>query len=307
MFLVVLLFALFANVFIVGKYGLEAAQPFFLVGSRMLFAGVVMIGYQYIVDKTKLTLKKSDIFFLFLLALFNIFLTNACEFWGLQYLTSSKTCLLYSLSPFAAALLSYLVFQEKMSLKKWLGLLIGMIGFVPILITGTPQEESLGHLLFFSWPELAIIAAVLSSVYGWILLRRLVTEHQLSPIVVNGYSMVVGGVMTLMASGALENWDPVPVTAMWPFLESALLLAIISNFIGYNLYGYLLTKFSATFLSFAGFMTPLFTAFFGWLFLGEVVSWPFYLSAAVVFMGLLLFYYEELKATETSGSIVEAA
>jgi drug/metabolite transporter (DMT)-like permease len=294
-FLVALLFALFANVFTIAKYGLEYSQPFFLVGSRMLLAGILMIGYQYWKDSSKLALKKIDLLPLFLLALFNIYLTNAFEFWGLQYLTSSKTCLIYSLSPFAAALLSYVMFREKMTVKKWLGLLVGMAGFAPILITGSPTEDLLGHFLFFSWAELAVVAAALSSVYGWILLRKLVNDNQLSPMVVNGYSMALGGVMALVNSAALEDWDPIPVTEMMPFLQSAILLIVISNFICYNLYGHLLKTYSATFLSFAGFMTPLFAAFFGWLYLGEEVSWAFYASATVIFAGLLLFYSEELR------------
>jgi len=79
-----------------------------------------------------------------------------------------------------------------------------------------------------------------------------------------------------------------------PFLGCTLLLMIISNAICYNLYGKLLKKYSATFMSFAGFTTPLFTALFDWLKFGEVASWHFYLSATIVFGGLLIFYQEEL-------------
>lgn len=300
MYLVILLFALFANVFTIGKYGLEYSQPFFLVGSRMVFAGALLLGYQFFVDRRKLGMSRADLIPLVLLALFNIYLTNAFEFWGLQYLTSSKTCLIYSLSPFAAALISYMTLGETMTKKKWLGLFIGMVGFIPILVTGSVEEESVGHFLYFSWPELAVVCAALSSVYGWILLRKLVTERQRPPVVVNGYSMVLGGIMALLNSGAVEEWNPVPVLEAIPFLESAVLLVIISNFICYNLYGHLLKKYSATFMSFAGFMTPLFTAFFGWLLLGEVVTWPFYVSATIIFFGLLLFYYEELQQTQTA-------
>jgi drug/metabolite transporter (DMT)-like permease len=106
--------------------------------------------------------------------------------------------------------------------------------------------------------------------------------------------MLLGGPMALGHSRITENWNPVPVTEFVPFLECAFLLIIVSNLICYNLYGALLRKYTATFMSFAGFSTPLFTAFFGWLFLGETVSFSFYLSAVIVFAGLILFNQEEL-------------
>jgi drug/metabolite transporter (DMT)-like permease len=63
------------------------------------------------------------------------------------------------------------------------------------------------------------------------------------------------------------------------------------------LYGYLLKKYTATFLAFAGFLGPLFSAFYGWLFLSEVITWHFYLSAVLVFAGLYMFYKHELEVT----------
>jgi drug/metabolite transporter (DMT)-like permease len=178
-----------------------------------------------------------------------------------------------------------------------LGLLVGFSGFIPILLTQTVSEESTGQLFFLSWAEIAVICAAVCSVYGWILLRQLVKENGYSPLMANGLSMLMGGGMALMHSAAVENWNPVPVSSYIPFFECAILLIIISNLIAYNLYGFLLKKYTATFMSFAGFTTPLFTALFGWFFLGETVTWPFYLSAGIVFSGLLVFYQEELKTS----------
>lgn len=295
MILVVALYALFASVFTIGKAGLEYSQPLFLVGSRMLLAGVILLAYLYFFKRKDLVFKKEHAWRIFCLALFNIYLTNAFEFWGLKYLTSFKTCFIYSLSPFVSALLSYWMFKDKMGAKKWLGLLIGFIGFLPILLNETSTEEETGQFFFLSWAEIAVMFAAVSGVYGWVLLKQLVQEDGYSPLMVNGLSMTVGGGMALMHSWAVEPWDPIPVTVMQPFLECTFLLIIISNFVCYNLYGYLLKRFSATFVSFAGFITPLFTAFFGWYYLGEVVTWPFYLSAAIVFIGLTIFYQEELR------------
>jgi drug/metabolite transporter (DMT)-like permease len=294
MALVFLLYALFASCFTIAKTGLEYTQPLFLVGSRMMLAGLVLLGYLSWKNES-IKLKKEGLFFLLSLAAVNIYLTNAFEFWGLQHLTSFKTCFLYSLSPFFAALFSYIVFSEKMNKKKWIGVVIGFIGFVPALMNQSEGEEALGQLLFLSWAEISVMMAAICTVFGWVSMRKVVRDHGYSPMLANGWSMLIGGAMALSHSILTENWDPVPVTQWTPFLECFFLLFIISNMIGYNLYGYLLKRFTATFMSFAGFTTPVFCALWGWMFLGETVPFDFYISACIVFLGLYIFNQEELK------------
>jgi drug/metabolite transporter (DMT)-like permease len=295
MFFVFLLYALFASVFTISKTGLEYCQPFFFIGTRMVLAGVFLIGYVYFCQPQKFNIKRNHIWRIVQLAGFNIYLTNILEFWGLQYLTSFKTCFIYSLSPFVSALLSFLILSEKLTYKKWLGLFIGFVGLIPVLLSHGSTEELAGHFLMFSWAEIAIIGAAVFSVYGWILLKQLVQHNGYSTLLVNGFSMFLGGCLSLVHSYFTESWNPLPVKDALPFLECALLLIIISNLICYNLYGSLLKKFSATFMSFAGLSTPIFSAFFGWLFLNELMPWYYYLSLCVLGFGLFIFYQEELK------------
>ncbi|CCB87681.1 MULTISPECIES: DMT family transporter [Parachlamydia] len=295
MYLVILLYALFASVFTISKTGLQYAQPFFFVGTRMLCAGILMLAYQFFRARDQFTISKKDLFLFVGLGFFSIYLTNILEFWGLKYLTTFKTCFIYSLSPFVSALLSYLLFSEVMTGKKWLGLLIGFSGFIPILLTTTQEEELTGHFFILSWAEIAVIIAAISSVYGWILLKQLVADRGYSPMMANGVSMLIGGSFALIHSWGVESWSPAPYNEFFPFVECAILLIIVSNLICYNLYGFLLRKYSPTFMSFAGFTTPFFTALFGWFYLGETVSLPFFISAGIVLIGLFVFYLEELK------------
>jgi drug/metabolite transporter (DMT)-like permease len=272
MYLVFLLYGLFASVFTISKTGLQYTEPFFFVGSRMALAGILLLGYQFFFNRAQFTLRKEHLFLFIGLAFFNIYLTNVLEFWGLQYLTSFKTCFIYSLSPFASALLSFLIFTERLSLKKWFGLLIGVAGILPAMLTQTTLEERAGQFLFFSWAEISVVGAAFCSVLGWILLKQLVTKEGYSPLMANGFSMLLGGFLSLGHSYAIENWHPIPVVEFLPFFECTLFLIIVSSLICYNLYGYLLTRYSATFISLAGLSTPLFTALFGRLFLGEEIS-----------------------------------
>ena len=78
-------------------------------------------------------------------------------------------------------------------------------------------------------------------------------------------------------------------------LGYTLVLIIISNIIAYNLYGTLLKKYTITFLTFAGFVCPVFGAGFGWLFFGEVITWHYGLALALIMVGLYLFHQEEVE------------
>lgn len=263
----------------------------------MVLSGLLLLGFIAIFKRSYLKLTVSQLFSILGLAFFSIYLCNALEFWGLQYLTAAKTCFIYSLSPFFAALFSYLHFNEKMTLRKWIGLLIGFVGFLPVLITQTGSEELLNAFSFFSWPTLAIMGAALCSVYGWVLLRLTIKNQELSPLMANGASMLLGGLLAFFHSLFVENWDPIPVMAsnLTPFFKNTLLMTFLSNILCYNLYGFLLKRFTATFLSFTGLLSPLFASLHGWLFLKEPISWTILLSTGIVSIGLWVVYQTELK------------
>ena len=237
---------------------LQYSPPIFLTGFRMALAGVLIMSYLLIAKRTSLKINRKQLLSLSVLAFFSIYLTNVLEFWGLQYLTAAKTCFLYSLSPFFAALFSYLHFKEKMNSRKWLGLLIGFVGFMPVLLSQSGSEELWTAFSFFSWPTLAVMGAALCSVYGWVLLRLLVKDSEVSPAMANATSMLIGGAMALFHSFFVDSWNPLPVAIvnLTPFLKSTLALTVISNLICYNLYGYLLKRYTATLPLFRGSLKP---------------------------------------------------
>lgn len=297
LFLVIFMYGAWSSVFSLGKMALESSPPIFLTSIRMLFAAVILLGWLFIKDRKSLKIGKKQILPLIALAVFSIYLTNILEFWGLQHLTAAKTCFIYSLSPFFAAIFSYLHFGEKMNKKKMLGMLVGFAGFVPVLMMQTGDEGLFQAFSFFSWPELAIMGAALFSVYGWVLLRIIVKKQTLSPMYANGYSMLIGGTMAFIHSLFIDNWNPIPVASghMGSFVQGIILMTLVSNILCYNLYGYMLKKYTATFLSFMGLLSPIFASINSWLILGESPSWQILLSTSVVSLGLFIVYQAELK------------
>lgn len=297
MFLIVFLFATWSSVFTLGRMTVTHCPPLFLTSSRMILSGLIIIGYLLIRKQNPFKLKKNQIFPIILLAILSMYLTNALEFWGLQYISAGKTCFIYSLTPFFAAFFSYLHFNEKMNLRKWIGMIIGFMGVVPAIFIQTGTESSIGGLGFISWAELAIVGATIFSVYGWVLLRILVKNSSLSPLVANGCSMLLGGILALIHSLFVDSWTPFPVSSghVSGFIQGTLLMTFISNIFCYNLYGFLLKKYTATFLSFVGLLSPLFASLSEWLILKQPPSLTILGSSSIIFLGLWIVYQEELK------------
>ncbi len=296
MLLIFFMHAMLAAIFPIGRAVLQYATPIFYTAARTFFPGLILLGYHYIRYQR---LKKWSLqagVLLVMLSLFGIYLTNVPEMWALQFIPSAKAAFIYSLTPFFTALLSYFIFDEKFTIKKCLGMIIGLLGLLLVLVYDSPAEISLGGFWFISWGEMALILASFSTVVGWIAMRKLVRDEGYSIFEANGITMIMGGLLALLHSFAAESpWNPVPVTAGIPFTGYVLLAGLTSSIIGCNLYAYLLKRYTATLISFVGFVEPLFAAFYAWVFLGETVSWQFYAASVTVFVGLYIFYIEELK------------
>jgi len=197
-----------------------------------------------------------------------------------------------------SAIYSYFFFNETIRGRKLYGLIIGFLGMIPILLTTSSTEQIMGEISFISLAEIAVIVSVALHSYSWVVMRKLVRDKSYSPVMVNGVTMAAGGILALLTSMITEGFFP--VTNAVPFAGWLAAVIIISNIVCYNLYGHLLRRYSATFLSFAGFLCPLFAAFYGWWLLGEKITWHFYLSSILVFIGLYLFYQEEKKKLQES-------
>lgn len=289
--LVFLLFALFASIFSLQKFSLSYSEPIFLIGFRMFFSGLSIIIILFFFNK--LSIKKNDYKLFFYLSIFNIFLTNLFEIKGLQNMNSSKACLIYSLSPFLTAVISFFVLKDILNFKKIIGLFLGFLGIIPIIFQKSNYENDIKSFLMLSLSELNLFLAVFFSVVGWIILKKILNLNY-SFLVANGVSMFLGGIYILLASIFFkEEWTPMPIHDIKNFLFFTFLTAVISNIICYNLFGYLLKYFSNTFMTFAGLMTPLFAAVFGYIILNEKITLYFFLSVLIFFIGLFIFYSEE--------------
>lgn len=309
-FLVLLINALMGATFSIVRLILDSyTNPLFLVGYRMLLAGSLLLGYLAIFQRSKLTLHRQDCRSFIKVVLFHIYFAYILEVWGLKYLAPAKVALLFNLTPFISATLGFIVHRRKQSLNMLLGLVIGFLGFLPILLEHMPLEDLFGSLGFLSAPELAILAAVGSGAYAWLIVEKLVVKRHYSPFLVNGVGMLVGGALTMLTACLAASLDRfAELVQPWPFTDFrdltlwVLVLILFSNVIFYNVYAWLMHRYTPTFLAFSGLTIPLFAAGWDWLIFGQVVSSAFWLSLGIVSLGLAIYYRSEQNLVRSSWS-----
>ena len=298
MLLIITLYAIIALTFTISKVAVASADPLFLVAVRMIASGILLLAIRYFTCVyTAQTYYMRDITYrdirdFFMVSFFHIYAAFVLEFWALQYVSSIKANFTYALTPFIAMLFSYLLYGSKITFKQLIGVCTACLGMIPLLVCSSDIFFSTDHCYSFTWADVSLLGAVISSTYAWFVIRTLV-ERGYVLVTINGIAMLLGGL------GVALTWiftrDPYvfPIYDMSTFFITVIALIILSNIVIYNLYGWLMTQYSINFLTFAGFLSPLFGSFLGILFLGERVSWYHGFALTTLIIGLYIFYRDE--------------
>jgi len=222
---------------------------------------------------------------------------------GMQYIDGVTACFILSTAPFITAFILYIKDKETLSIKKSIGLLIGFLALIPIILVQN-ESEAMHHITAdqVHWGQLIFFGANVCYAYGWILAKDLLkVASEFSPSLLNAYAMFIGGVCSSIVYISIYHaYIPPAVTHDFWYL---LVIFTIATIINYNLYAYLLRFYSATFLSFAGFLEPVFGLLLASILHHKEVTIPLYAALALLSLGLYVFYQEELKVMMKNKSL----
>lgn len=276
------------SIIVIKKMSLVTTSPFFVVGVRLCLAGVALLVVELLWNKNTFSKLKGNWPLIFNASLLNTYMNNALGLWGIQYLAASKMSIITSGGPFLTALLAYLFFNEKLTQRKFISMLIGLIGFLPIILMCSANQ---GHAYAYPYlPEGAIVLAVLGSSYGWLLIKELIYTKNFPIFLANGITLFIGGIISFINSYFAAETMPYFSKEL---CITILFTAFFTHIIGYNLYAKLLDTYSATFIAFTGFLQTSIVALLAWLLLGECIETSVIISAAIIFPSLILFSYED--------------
>jgi len=272
LFIVVLLWS---SNWVIMKSGLSYAEPLtfvfhrFLVSTLFLFPAIILLS-------KKMPRKREDLIKLLLLSVINalgILATNI----GLVGEKSGLSAVITYTQPLFVFCMAVPILNEKASIEKILGIIIGFLGVVAISARGNSLFSSMtGSILF-----------LLLGAFLWatsIIYYKKFLSH-VEPVIANliqlGFGSALLGLIG-MSPGKLL------FPASTEYFLMVLYTSIGATAIAFTLWIYLLREEEATVLSSSILIVPMVALFFGWLLLGEAVELQSLIGAVLVISGVYL-------------------
>ena len=324
MFDVFLGFAFLASATIANKYALSVLSLSLMVGLRMLGAGLILLFYyRKKSHRLKFAYFRQDWAALLGISLLTMFVPALFKAYALKNMWASKAAFLASLDPFVTAIYSYLFWSDHLTKKKIIGILLGFSGTLVLLISTSGTEHDLMAWSIFSYPEIAALLAMAIGRLGWMFVQQLLKRERYTAPEMNGLLMTASGVIAFIApfvwAALLSVLSFIP--GLMPYLPAydfntatqflhftwttnahmmliggaVLYTILIGNVIGYTMYANFLKRHSATFVALAGFSVPLYVYLFSAILLNEPLSINFLIASCITFVGLLIFYQDEIN------------
>jgi drug/metabolite transporter (DMT)-like permease len=281
--------ALWASASVATKFGIRSVDPLILANIRFFIAGSLMLLYAYGIDRNKNRLpEKKEWGQLLLFALLNTTIYLGAFVLAMKQISAGIGSLSTATNPLFIMALSAAWLKRRLRLTEMAGLLMGLAGVAlatyPLLLKS-----------FATIPGLIILLAGMISVSAATVYYARI-KWQLSNIVINGWQVLLGGLMLLPFTLLKADFHTSRLNLL--FWESVLWLIIPVSIIALQLWFYLV-RIDAVRASLWLFLCPIFGFIYSFLLLHEPITWHTFVGTALVIAGLYLAQKEKLSNKKT--------
>lgn len=231
----------------------------FFAGIRFTLAGVLTVIFGSLTEHRLLVPGKGSAGMLIALALTQTILQYTFFYMGLSKAPGYKGSVISPSSVFFAVLLATIVLrQEKLTVRKILGCVIGFAGVVLVSL------QSAGDAGGFRWDgEGFLVLAAFSYACSTVLIKRF--SQRENPVTLSGYQFIIGGFVMAAVSFLREGrLQPVSAKAWLLMLYLGLLSAV-----AYTLWSLLLQRHPVSHITVYSFANPVFGVILSALLLDE--------------------------------------
>lgn len=277
------------EVFGVGS-GMEAVGDILtFAGVRFLICGVVISFYAFVKNKASFIPVKNHIGMVLLSGAFAIIFHYAFTYVGLNLTGGSKTAILKQLGTIFFICFAALFFPEdKLNLKKVIGLVLGICGIFAINIGKGSFNFGVGDIL--------IIGASFCTVFSNVTSKKVF--KYVEPITSTGVSQLFGGVVLLMfgvvIGGRPQKFIPTSFSQVFVFA-----IIILVSTISYCIWFLIVKKENLSKLFIIKFSEPLFSALFSFLIINEdIFKWQYAVAFVLISLGIVVANLKEKSKDE---------
>lgn len=278
-FLLVLLVLSWGFNWIFAKMTLEYVSPVWVTTLRLLPACALFFALCLATGRVRVPVK-ADLPVVFSIGLLHMVGFSVLVSIGLQYLPAGKSIVLAYTSPLWVVPAAWFFLREPLTVRRLLGLLIGLSGVVLIMQPGQMDWSDpnivLGHVFMLTGALCWAISIVYGRVHKWVT----------PPFSLLPWQMLVGGVVQLLLALVIEGIPHINWT-----LELWLLLGfncLIGNGLAYWMMNLVSRDLPAGVVSMGLLGVPVIGLVCSSLFLGETLGLPLVIAAVLIILGIVL-------------------
>jgi drug/metabolite transporter (DMT)-like permease len=280
--LILLLGLMWGPSFLFIKLGLEGGiPPLTLATLRVGFAAIFLWVF-VIIRNSAIPDSKRIFFHAAIIAIFSQALPFALINIAEQYIDSALAGIINGITPIATALFAHLlIHDEKLTWRKTFGILLGIGGFLVLLLPSLWNHMIDVDTLSIIGVGLAALCYAIGIIYGRLFLRNTRTlalpalQISFATLYLLPFAFFVEGIADF-STFTLMAWGSVLFLAFW------------GTACAFIVYFYVLQQYGALALGTSTFLLPIFSIFFGVVFLDEQLSWLMYAGTILILSGMKL-------------------
>jgi drug/metabolite transporter (DMT)-like permease len=261
------------------KVAIEGSPPFFLVGTRFVVAGGLLLGWQALRRQPMPTAKQWR--GAALIGCLLLVIGNGGVAVAERWVSSGATVALISVMPLATALWSG-AFGQWPRRAEWIAIGLGGVGAAVMLLGRDLQASMVGTLV--------ILTGTACWSFGTVLSRRMDIPHGPTGF---GAEMLAAGVVALLLSTLLgEHWTLSHTPrVLWAWLY----LVVFGSLIAFSAYRFLVERASPTLAATYAYVNPPVALLVGWWLGRETFSFNVLLGLPIVLGSVALHAWMETR------------
>lgn len=256
---------------------------------RFFIAGVLLLAWSFARGERFHVMNPRQWLVLTLLAACNHAVYLGLSWSGMRELSSGLATIIIGASPIVIAILAVPLLDERMTMRKIAGLMLGFVGVIFIV------QSRLGHGADTLHGALLVISALMILSLGTVLFKRSSLPLSLQANV--GLQLLMASAILLPWAAATESWGDVHFTTT--MLEALLWAVFVVSLGGYLLWFTMLKASDASAASAWMFLTPPLGLLMGWLILDERLEWSDFIGVIPVVIGIVLVTYASKTPKES--------